>query len=163
MPSATSRAIDPLGMISTATRCPSPRRMTEPLPYWRSICPSAASSAFARSMLAIAATLSSAASPPATGMGTAGIDTTLGRAPDIPFATHPPGEELDRVTTWAPPLSRRLYRTYVRMVEARARRVATLATRGDQAGSIDAVATRRRNIHGVAEGVPDVAGIDAVL
>src|SRR6185437_3116248 len=45
MPRATSRAIEPLAMISTGVRVSSPRRMTEPLPNCRSICMSAASSA----------------------------------------------------------------------------------------------------------------------
>src|SRR6185437_2911923 len=45
MPRATSRAIEPLGMISTGVRVSSPSRMTEPLPNCRSICRSAASRA----------------------------------------------------------------------------------------------------------------------
>src|SRR5215207_7373978 len=49
MPSATSRAIEPVGMTSTGARSSLPRRMTEPLPNWRSICASAVSSAFSRS------------------------------------------------------------------------------------------------------------------
>src|SRR3954470_3832509 len=49
-PSATSRAIDPVGMTSTGARSSLPRRMTEPLPNWRSIWASAVSRAFSRSV-----------------------------------------------------------------------------------------------------------------
>ncbi len=38
-----------------------------------------------------------------------------------------------------------------------------LSLRRDQASSVAAVPTRLRDIHGVAKGVPHVAGIDAVL
>src|SRR3954451_19651713 len=49
MPSATSRAIDPVGITSIGGRLSSPRRITDPLPNWRSICARAVSSAFSRS------------------------------------------------------------------------------------------------------------------
>src|SRR3954451_22851309 len=49
MPSATSSAMDPVGMTSTGARPSSPRRMIDPLPNWRSIWLSAASRAFSRS------------------------------------------------------------------------------------------------------------------
>src|ERR1700749_2437751 len=48
-PSATSRAIDPVGITSTGTRACSPSRMTEPLPNCRSIWTSAASRALSLS------------------------------------------------------------------------------------------------------------------
>ena len=50
MPSATSRAIEPVGITSTGTRASSPSRMTVPLPNCRSIWASAASSAFSLSL-----------------------------------------------------------------------------------------------------------------
>ena len=53
MPSATSRAMDPVGMTSIGARTSSPRRITEPLPYCLSIWASAASSAFSRSAVAM--------------------------------------------------------------------------------------------------------------
>src|SRR3954451_12494507 len=49
MPRATSRAIEPVGMTSIGGRLFSPRRITDPLPNWRSICARAVSSAFSRS------------------------------------------------------------------------------------------------------------------
>ena len=49
MPSATSSAIEPVGITSIGTRTSSPSRMTEPLPNCRSIWASAVSSAFSRS------------------------------------------------------------------------------------------------------------------
>ncbi len=49
MPRAMSRATEPVGITSTGARPSWPRRMTEPLPNWRSICASAVSSAFSRS------------------------------------------------------------------------------------------------------------------
>src|SRR5580693_5933551 len=48
-PSATSSAIEPVGITSTGTRVSSPRRMIEPLPNWRSIWSSADSRAFSLS------------------------------------------------------------------------------------------------------------------
>ena len=48
MPRAMSRAIEPVGMTSIGARTSSPRRITEPLPNWRSIWASAASSALSR-------------------------------------------------------------------------------------------------------------------
>ncbi len=49
MPSATSSAIAPVGITSSAARVSSPSRMTEPLPNCRSMLASAVSSAFSRS------------------------------------------------------------------------------------------------------------------
>ena len=49
MPSATSSAIEPVGMTSIGARPSSPSRMIEPLPYCFSICASAMPSAFSRS------------------------------------------------------------------------------------------------------------------
>ena len=49
MPSATSSAIEPVGITSIGARASSPRRMTEPLPNCFSIWASATSSAFSRS------------------------------------------------------------------------------------------------------------------
>ena len=49
MPSATSSAIDPVGITSIGTADSSPRRMTEPLPNCRSIWASAASRALSLS------------------------------------------------------------------------------------------------------------------
>src|SRR4029079_5173131 len=49
MPSAMSRAMEPVGMTSIGARTSSPRRMTEPLPNCRSIWASAASRALSRS------------------------------------------------------------------------------------------------------------------
>src|SRR3954465_62739 len=57
MPRATSSEIAPLGITSIGARVSSPRRMTAPLPCCRSICASAAVSAFSRSMPAIVRTL----------------------------------------------------------------------------------------------------------
>ena len=48
MPSATSRAIEPVGITSTGARSSLPSRMTEPLPNCRSIWASADSRAFSR-------------------------------------------------------------------------------------------------------------------
>ena len=48
-PSATSSAIEPVGITSTGTRVSSPRRMTEPLPNCRSIWSSAVSRDFSLS------------------------------------------------------------------------------------------------------------------
>ena len=48
-PSATSSAIEPVGITSTGTRVSSPRRMTEPLPNCRSIWRRAVSRAFSLS------------------------------------------------------------------------------------------------------------------
>src|SRR5215467_6599434 len=57
MPSATSSAIDPVGITDMGTAGRSPRRITEPLPNCLSICARARSSAFSRSgTAAIAAT-----------------------------------------------------------------------------------------------------------
>src|SRR5439155_6583078 len=49
MPSATSRAIEPVGIAATWLTGLSPSRITEPLPNCLSICASARSSAFSRS------------------------------------------------------------------------------------------------------------------
>ena len=49
MPSATSRAIDPVGITSTGARSSEPSLMIEPLPNCLSICASAVSSALSRS------------------------------------------------------------------------------------------------------------------
>src|SRR5215475_7031753 len=49
MPSATSRAIEPVGITAIAMAGRSPRRITEPLPNCLSICARARSSAFSRS------------------------------------------------------------------------------------------------------------------
>src|ERR1700691_2642491 len=54
MPSATSRAIDPVGMTSIGALTSSPRRMTAPLPCARSMLLNAADKALSRSMPAIA-------------------------------------------------------------------------------------------------------------
>ena len=51
MPSATSSAMEPVGMTATGARSSLPRRMTEPLPNWRSIWASAVSRAFSRSVV----------------------------------------------------------------------------------------------------------------
>ncbi len=59
MPSAMSREIAPVGMISTGARASSPIRMTDPLPNWRSIWASAVSGAFSRSFAAIEMSFSS--------------------------------------------------------------------------------------------------------
>src|SRR3954451_24120627 len=56
MPSATSSAMDPVGMIWIGTRVSSPRRITEPLPNCLSIWASATSSAFSRSSAGIGST-----------------------------------------------------------------------------------------------------------
>jgi hypothetical protein len=51
-PSAASSRIEPVGMASTWTRAESsPSFMIAPLPNWRSICCTASSSAFERSLL----------------------------------------------------------------------------------------------------------------
>src|SRR4051812_48948122 len=57
MPSATSRAIDPVGITSIGARVSSPSRMTAPLPCCRSICASAVVSALSRSKPAMDAPL----------------------------------------------------------------------------------------------------------
>ena len=49
MPSATSSAIDPVGITSMGARASSPSRMIEPLPNCRSIWASAVSRDFSRS------------------------------------------------------------------------------------------------------------------
>src|SRR3981189_954572 len=49
MPSATSSAMAPVGITPTGTRPSSPRRITEPLPNWRSIWLRTSSNAFSRS------------------------------------------------------------------------------------------------------------------
>src|SRR6266508_1536742 len=49
MPSATSRAMEPVGITSTGITVRSPRRITEPLPNCLSICARARSSALSRS------------------------------------------------------------------------------------------------------------------
>src|SRR4051795_4127474 len=48
-PSATSRAMEPVGMIAVCTTGRSPSRITEPLPNCLSICANARSSALSRS------------------------------------------------------------------------------------------------------------------
>src|SRR5574340_299338 len=48
-PSATSSAIDPVGITEIGCRASSPRRITEPLPKVLSICANASSSALSRS------------------------------------------------------------------------------------------------------------------
>src|SRR5882672_5730799 len=50
MPSATSRAMEPVGIVSIGALARWPSRMTEPLPKFRSIWARAASSAFSRSL-----------------------------------------------------------------------------------------------------------------
>ncbi|SHV54563.1 Uncharacterised protein [Mycobacteroides abscessus subsp. abscessus] len=49
MPSATSSAMEPVGITEMGWRTSSPSRMTEPLPKLLSICASASSRAFSRS------------------------------------------------------------------------------------------------------------------
>ena len=53
MPSATSSAMEPVGMTSIGVAARSPRRITEPLPNCLSICARATSSALSRSKPAI--------------------------------------------------------------------------------------------------------------
>ncbi len=55
-PRAMSRAVDPVEMTSMGSFGLSPRRMTAPLPNCRSICASAASRAFSRSVPAMGST-----------------------------------------------------------------------------------------------------------
>src|SRR5829696_5879305 len=73
MPSAMSRAMDPVGMTFMATSGLSPRRMTEPLPNCLSIWARAMSRALSRSSVAMVVTF---------GFAGSGSGLTLGRATD---------------------------------------------------------------------------------
>ena len=81
MPRAKSSAIAPVGITSTGGRPSSPRRMTAPLPNWRSMWARAVSRAFSRSLGVAMVSPSGRCRPSAAGVGCLVVETLSG-APD---------------------------------------------------------------------------------
>src|SRR4051812_25235503 len=142
MPSAMSRAIEPVGMTFMATSGLSPRRMTEPLPNCLSIWARAMSRALSRSSVAMVFTFGEVA--------WSGSGSTLGRGADSSGRTTRPVEG-------GPACGRTLDRTSVRSP----RRHATRPTRPENLS-----AQLRRHLELLADGQPHApdgqSGVDRV-
>src|SRR5579859_1151852 len=102
-PSATSSAIDPVGITSIGSRVSSPRRMTEPLPNCRSIWSRADSRALSLSPARSRVDLVF----PAIGGLPAGIGglRASSASPGVVLRYGPAGLPADRWTRYAPPLT----------------------------------------------------------
>src|SRR5215475_321109 len=99
-PSATSKAIEPVGITAIGTTGRSPRRITEPLPNCLSICARARSSAFSRSGTADAMAATPVDLPDfAVEFFT---DHTLGGGSDRAHLRH--ARPVDRLVLWTIPV-----------------------------------------------------------